>query len=191
LIVEALTFKLALDFFSYLFKSKVNLEDTRISFYDRIRREYVNFSSIAQMQSYFDENYLILDNCILGDLVSIETFRVNSNLYDFETNYIATDVVGSYKLTAGSSYDIQRNAQRSNLTSRQISMINNAVDDYLRFYNEIKRIYISGIYSPCYAVPGWSQGTWYLKSLREGLLVDDSEAKFPYTKVKIEKEPPA
>jgi len=184
LVVEALTFKLAIDFFRYLSKNKINLENTRLSYYDRIKREYVGYSSIADMQSYFDENYLILDNCVLGDLVSIETFGISSDVYDFNTNYIGTDVTSNYKLVSGSSYDIERNNQWSILKNRQIGLVN-------KFYNEIKMIYVTGIYSPCYAVPGWSQNTWYLKSLREGLLRTDPVDQFPYDNTEIEKEPPA
>jgi len=190
LVVETLTFKLAIDFFRYLSKNKINLENTRLSYYDRVKREYVGYSSIANMQSYFDENYLILDNCILGDLVSIETFGVSSDVYNFNTDYIGTDVTSNYKLVSGSSYDRERNSQWSILKNRQIGLVNNAVADYLKFYNEIKKIYITGIYAPCYAEPGWSRNTWYLKSLKEGLLRTNPVNQFPYDNAKIEKEPP-
>lgn len=190
MIVEALSFKLALDFLLYLKKNRINTSGIRLIFWDRVNHEFASFEDVVAMSSYFDEQYKFIDNCILGSLCSLELFNGTSDLYDFTTEYIASDITGSYKLTTGSQYDRQRNKQRSIYTDRQISFINQAVGEYLKFYNEIRRIYVTGIYSPCYAEPGWSQNTWYLKSLRQGLLTIKANKQFPYRGVNIEKDPP-
>ena len=106
------------------------------------------------MEAYYKKTYIPLDNCFLGDLVSISFFLASSNLYDFTTEFKAIDVTNNLTLETGSAYDRQRNAGRQVLIDRQIQLIKNAVTDYVKYYNELKYIYITGIYSPCYAVPG-------------------------------------
>ena len=192
MVVEALTFKLSLDFFVYLKKYKITVSKIRVGFYDNAanKTEFSDFNSIDEMELFYQNNYVPFDDCFIGDLVSIELFLGASDLYEFITEYRAEDLTGNFKLTSGSSFDIQRNSQRSVLTSRQVGMINKAVEDYRKFYNEIYRIYTTGIYSPCYAIPGWSEGTWYLNQLRKAFIPKKSTSEFPYDDVNIINEPP-
>lgn len=190
MIVEALSFKLALDFLDYLRKNRITSSGIRLLFWDRINNEFTSFENIGAMSSHFNEEYTFIDKCVLGSLCSIELFNGTSDLYDFRTEYTASNITGGYKLISGSQYDRQRNGQRGILVDRQINFINQSIEEYLRFYNEIKRIYVTGIYSPCYAEPGWSQNTWYLNSLRSGLLEIKGNKQFPYKGVKFEKDPP-
>ena len=192
MVVEALTFKLSLDFFVYLKKYKITVSKIRVGFYDNAanKTEFTDFNSIDEMELFYQNNYVPFDDCFVGDLVSIELFLGASDLYEFITEYRAEDLTGNFKLTSGSSFDIQRNSQRSVLTNRQVGMINKAVEDYRKFYNEIYRIYTTGIYSPCYAIPGWSEGTWYLNQLRKAFIPKKSTSEFPYDDVNIINEPP-
>ncbi len=192
MVVEALTFKLSLDFFVYLKKYKIIVSKIRIGFYDQAaqKTEFTDFNNIKEMELFYQNNYVPFDDCFVGDLVSIELFLGASDLYEFITEYRAEDLTGNFKLTAGSSFDIQRNSQRSVLTGRQVGMINKAVEDYRKFYNEIYRIYTTGIYSPCYAIPGWSEGTWYLNQLRKAFIPKRDTSEFPYDDVNIINEPP-
>ena len=196
MVVEALTFKLTLDFFTYFNKNKVHTSNVRISFYDIInrKREYVNFNNIEELREFYNNNYFPYDPCYLGDIVSIEAFDVYSELYNFKTSYNAIDVVGDVKVTPGFDYDVDRNEQRSIYLDRQTSFISNSISDYRRYYDEIYGIYVTGIYSPCYAEPGWSQGTWYLGQLRNAfksaITNATNETNFPYKKSRIVKLPP-
>ena len=192
MVVEALTFKLSLDFFVYLKKYKIIVSKIRIGFYDKAaqKTEFTDFNNIKEMELFYQNNYVPFDDCFVGDLVSIELFLGASDLYEFITEYRAEDLTGNFKLTAGSSFDIQRNSQRSVLTDRQVGMINKAVEDYRKFYNEIYRIYTTGIYSPCYAIPGLSEGTWYLNQLRKAFIPKRDTSEFPYDDVNIINEPP-
>ena len=151
---------------------------------------YTDFKSIKEIELFYQNNYVPFDPCFVGDLVSIEVFIGASYLYGFTTEYRCEDVSGIFKLTSGSSFDIQRNKQREVLTNRQVGFINKAVEDYQAFWNEINRIYTTGIYSPCYAEPGWSEGTWYLNQLRIAFTEKDDVAEFPYDDVNIIPEPP-
>lgn len=170
MIIEALSFKLILDFLTNLDKNGLHTSNIKVRFWDRFRYEFITYQNILEMSSFFSLKYSYIDNCVLGNLCSLQFFEANSSLYDFETQYKAIDITGSYKLITGSSFDIQRNPQRSIFTTRQTSLINLSVSEYLKYLNEITGIYTTGLYSPCYAKPGWSQGTSYLKMLREGLL---------------------
>tara|TARA_R110002074_G_scaffold272410_1_gene444088 strand:+ start:912 stop:1493 length:582 start_codon:yes stop_codon:yes gene_type:complete len=192
LVVEALTFKLSLDFFVYLKKYKIVVSKIRIGFFDVAENKstYTDFSSIDEMELFYQTNYVPFDPCFVGDLVSIQVFIGESNLYEFTTEYRAENITKVFKLTSGSSFDIQRNKQREILTNRQIGFINRAVEDYRKFWNEINRIYTTGIYSICYAEPGWSEGTWYLDQLRLAFTEKNDVAEFPYDDVNIIPEPP-
>jgi hypothetical protein len=155
-----------------------------------VKHEYIDFADVTAMEVYYNTNYRPLDNCNLGDLVSISFFLAESNLYNFTTEFKAIDVTNNLKLETGSAYDRQRNAGRQVLIDRQIQLIKNAITEYVKYYSELKYIYVTGIYSPCYAVPGWSENTWYLKSFREAFTSTKDTSQFPYNDVIIEEYPP-
>ena len=190
MILEGITFKLALDFFTYLKKNKITSTNIKVDFFDRVKHEYIDFADVAAMEKYYNTNYRPLDNCDLGDLVSISFFLATSDLYNFRTEYRAIDVTDELKLETGSAYDRQRNSGRQVFIDRQIQLIKNAVAEYKKYYLELKYIYVTGIYSPCYAVPGWSENTWYLKSFREAFTSTRDTSQFPYNDVTIEEYPP-
>lgn len=190
MILEGITFKLALDFFIFLKKNRITSTSIKVDFFDRVKHQYIDFADVAAMQAYYDSNYIPLDNCNLGDLVSITFFMATSELYGFTTEYKAFDVSDKLKLESGSAYDRQRKAGRQVFIDRQIQLIKNAVKDYVKYYSELKYIYITGIYSPCYAVPGWSENTWYLQSFRDAFTKSRDTSQFPYSDIKIEEFPP-
>ena len=190
MILEGITFKLALDFFIFLKKNRITSTSIKVDFFNRAKHEYIDFADVAALQTYYNNNYVPLDNCNLGDLVSITFFMATSDLYDFTTEFRALDVTANLKLESGSAYDRQRKAGRQVFIDRQIQLIKNAVKDYVKYYSELKYIYITGIYSPCYAVPGWSENTWYLKSFRDAFTKSRDTAQFPYSDTKIEEFPP-
>ena len=190
MILEGITFKLALDFFTFLKKNKITSTSIKVDFFNRVKHEYIDFADVAAMEVYYNTNYRPLNNCNLGDLVSISFFLATSNLYDFTTEFKAMDVTNNLKLETGSAYDRQRKAGRQVFIDRQIQLIKNAVTDYVKYYSELKYIYVTGIYSPCYAVPGWSENTWYLKSFREAFISPKDTSQFPYNDVIIEEFPP-
>jgi hypothetical protein len=190
LILEAISFKLALDFFIYLKKNGVVPGTIKMDFFDRVKHEYTGFATIEDMQSYFNLNYIPIDDCTLGDLVSIQSFLSISNTYNFDINYKISDVTGNLVINQSSGFDIQRNSQRAVFKERQLNLVKNTIGEYLSFYNEIKKIYITGIYSPCYAVPGWTENTWYLNSLKVAITAPNNLSQFPYRDKKIEIKPP-
>lgn len=190
MILEGITFKLALDFFLFLKKNRITSTNIKVDFFDRVKHQYLDFADVAAMQVYFNSNYIPLNNCNLGDLVSVSFFMAASDLYNFTTEFRALDVTTNLKLENGSAYDRQRNSGRKVLIDRQVQLIKNAVADYVKYYSELKYIYMTGIYSTCYAIPGWSENTWYLKSFREAFTTNRDTSQFPYSNIKIEEFPP-
>ncbi len=190
MILEGITFKLALDFFTFLKKNKITSTSIKVDFFNKVKHEYIDFADVAAMEKYYNTNYKPLDNCNLGDLVSISFFLATSDLYNFTTEFKALDVTNNLTLETGSAYDRQRNSGRQVFIDRQIQLIKNAVKEYVKYYLELKYIYMTGIYSPCYAVPGWSENTWYLKSFREAFTSTRDTSQFPYNQVRIEEYPP-
>ena len=192
MVIEALTFKLSLDFFVYLKKYKIDVSKIRLGFFDKAinKTEYTDFNSISEMEIFYQTNYVPFDPCYVGDLVSIQLFLGASTLYEFTTEYRVSDLTGLLKITPGSSFDIQRNKQRAVLTDRQTAFIKRSVADYRKYWDELYRIYTTGIYSPCYAIPGWSEGTWYLNQLREVFTSRKDTDEFPYDDANIINEPP-
>ena len=71
MILEGITFKLALDFFTFLKKNKITSTSIKVDFFNRVKHEYIDFADVAAMEKYYNKNYKPLDNCNLGDLVSI------------------------------------------------------------------------------------------------------------------------
>lgn len=189
MVVEALSFKFALDFLQYLSKNRISAFAIKVLFWDRTRYEMITFEDITKMFDFF-RSYSPIDKCLLGDLCSIQSFEATSDLYAFRTDYKAVDITNSYKLITGSSFNAELKTEHKIQANTQISFINQAVAEYLKFFSEIKQIYVTGIYSPCYAAPGWTQNTWYLKSLKENFLVSRTDVQFPYSNVIIEKKPP-
>ncbi len=76
MVIEALTFKLSLDFFVYLKKYKIAVSKIRIGFYDQAsqKTEFTDFASIAELELFYQTNYVPFDPCFVGDLASIELF---------------------------------------------------------------------------------------------------------------------
>ena len=190
MILEGITFKLALDFFIFLKKNRITATSIKVDFFDKVKHQYIDFADVAALEAYYRKTYIPLDNCFLGDLVSITFFMATSELYDFTTEFKAFDVTTKLKLENGSAYDRQRNAGRQVFINRQVQLIKNAVTDYVKYYSELKYIYTTGIYSPCYAVPGWSENTWYLKSFRDAFTTSRDTSQFPYSDITVEEFPP-
>ncbi len=190
MILEGITFKLALDFFTFLKKNRITCTNIKLDFFDKVKHEYIDFADVAALELYYNTNYKPIDNCILGDLVSIVYFLGSSELYNFTTDFRAIDVTENLKLETGSAFDLQRNSGRQVFINRQIQLIKNAVADYVKYFLQLRYIYVTGIYSPCYAEPGWSENTWWLKSFREAFTTSRDTSQFPYPDVKITEFPP-
>lgn len=166
MLVEAITLKLAVDLFEFLRKNAIIVTDIKIKYFDRSRNRYRNFSSLDDLKQFYTQNYTVYDKCSIGELVSIEYFKATSNLYTFNTSYIVTDVSNSTKIINGFDYDKTRMNTRQVFIDRQKSRLQSIILSYKNHFGEVQNIFLKGIFSPCYAQPGWSEGTARLEELR-------------------------
>ena len=182
-IIEGLSFKLCLDFVKYLKQNRLCLSNITLGFYDIIKRKhtYQKFSNESDLIKIFNQKYINkAANCKTGNIVSIKSFDATSDIYNFNTAYRVIDVSESYQLIPLSSYDTQRNSNRKPFKDRQINLIKITISEYLKFFSEINNIYESGIYSPCYAEPGWSENTSWFVFLKDSLNNISKDYLFPH-----------
>jgi len=190
LLIEGLTFKIIQDFFIFLDKNKIVLTGVKVDFFDRTRHEFINFNNLDEVKLFYSQNYVPINNCVLGDLSGIQQFTAVSNVYGFTTTYKISDLLENAKIIQGGGFDRNRTQERNILKERQFKFIQKSIKDYLRFYNELKFIYSNGIYSPCYAEPGWSENTWFLNELRGLYTNPNNGSQFPYVERNINRKPP-
>ena len=58
MILEAITFKLALDFFKFLKKNRITATSIKVDFFDRIKHEYIDFADVAAMEAWYNKSVL-------------------------------------------------------------------------------------------------------------------------------------
>ena len=167
MLAEALSFKVSLDFIEYLKKTRLYATNIVIGFWDNNTKEFMKFGSFGDMLQYYEKVYNIVDVSSLGSLCYLQSFSLSSDLYEFPTQYIVNDILGSPNITPGSAYDIQRNEQRKVFIDRQTTFIKQSINEYVGLFNQLKVIYSSGVYTKIRAIPGWSKNGSYLKSLEE------------------------
>ena len=171
---ESISFNLSSNFFTNLKKNAINTTNIKVSFFNRKKTSFMTFVDFDALKLYQSQNYLFCDCCETGELVSIESFYADSSLYGFTSNFIVTDVNQNYHIIKGYDSNQDLNVQRDIFVTRQYDIIEDLILQYRNYYQELSKIYITGIYSPCYAEPGWSEGTGYLENL--GSLAEKNKA---------------
>ena len=188
-LIEELSIKLILDFMQYLKKNRIYVTDVNVDFFDRISHEFITYPDLVSVNSDFTTKYTPSNESSLGSLAGMQTFTASSDSYDFDTAYRVTNILGDFKISQTNSFDLQRNSQRKVFTDRQKLLIETTLNEYLTVYNKLKGIYTTGIYSPLYAEPGWSEGTFLLSSIKSYLNDSTNIAKFPYNLEDIKRFP--
>lgn len=189
-LIEEISIKLILDFLTHLKKSRIILSDIKVDFYDRQSHTFLTYNNLASVSNDYYNKYVPSNKEKLGSLVGIQQFLAVSDISNFSISYSVNDMLGSYQIRSTNSFDIKRNSQRQLLKNHQLEFLKSIIDEYIIFYNMIRSIYIDGIYSPNYAIPGWTQGTYFISSLKEYLNDSTNISKFPYAKDYIKKFPP-
>jgi hypothetical protein len=171
-IIESVAFGLVVKFFEYLNKNQIDSSSIRISLFDGTKRQHLTFATYSDLIDYNNSNYRIFKKCEVGDTTRIESFRATSSLYGFTTVYIVSDVCGDTSIINGGDYDINRNESWNVFKEKQTSRLNSIINKYKNFCRELYNIHANGIYSPCYAEPGWSEGTSRLRELKDLVIIN-------------------
>lgn len=184
MILEALSYKITLDFFKYLKKNRIYANSIKISIWDKTRYEFISFDNFDSLNDFFVKKYTFYDECKLGSLSTLLAFNCHSDVYDFDISYTINDIPQNHSVKPIADFDIQRNIERAILLDRQSMFLNKTINEYKSLIDNLKHIYITGIYSPCYSTPGWSQNTKYF-SILSNILDDSVNRNFPYLDLKI------
>lgn len=173
-VIEAISFKLGQNLLETFRKSQLTATNIRVDFFDKdtSTHEYLTFADVPTYKTFFQENYLRVDWCELGDISSIQSMLLTSNVYNFNTTYTLSNIITNYTLSSGRDYDIQRDLLRKTLQDRQIAEINDYINLYLTSWRKISFAY-PRVYSPCYAEPGWSEQTGIIFNLKQYLYLKD------------------
>jgi hypothetical protein len=92
-------------------------------------------------------------------------FTVHSGLDNYTMSFHVWDIgTGDWKTETFSQYDTDRNGVWQDGKERQEGLIDKTIAEYWNYYTELYYIYLHGVYSPCYAVPPWTEYTTILQS---------------------------
>lgn len=170
--IEVLTLKLAIDLFDHLKTYKMELDYVQVYIWKKTtgHYQYFSFNSYDELWDFYYNRYAPFDMCAMfGDIWAVNKFTVTSTL---DTGYgmsiSAFDVSGSSPYVhPANEYDTNRNNVWGVSMERQESLVQGIVDEYNAYYLELYDIYLHGVYSVCYAEPGWTVHTYRLKSYRD------------------------
>ena len=172
--IEILTFKLIIDLFDHLRTYSMELSYVQIFKWKKKtgKFQYFSFNSYDELYNFYYETYYPFDICAwFGDIWAVNKFTVTTQLDPTYTMSLsAFDVNGDGYVRDTSQFDNRRNSVWGSSKDRQISFLQKTIDEYSAYYQELYSIYLSGIYSVCYAVPGWTEHTTILQSYRDMLM---------------------
>lgn len=182
--IEILTLKLAIDLFDHLKTYKMDLTYVQVFLWKKQtgQYQYFTFNSYEELWDFYYNRYYPFNLCeTFGDIWAVNKFTVRTELDKSYTMSISTfDVSGqnSY-VNVTTQFDNNRNNVWEITKQRQKELVQSVVDEYNIYYTELYDIYLHGVYSVCYAEPGWTTHTTRLKSYRDLLFPqNDNNSKY-------------
>ncbi len=170
--IETLTLKLAIDLFDHLRTYKMELSSVQIFIWKKKTNQfqYLTFNSYDELWDFYYNRFYPFDLCeTFGDIWAVNKFTVHTQLdLSYTMSLSAYDVSGEHPTVVDTSqYDVDRNNVWLVTKERQKELVQSIVDEYNAYYLELYDIYMHGVYSVCYAEPGWTTHTTRLKSYRD------------------------
>jgi len=176
--MELVTYKLIIDLFDHLRAYSMELVSVQIYKWKKTtgQYQYYTFSSYDELYDFYIDNYYPFDICAwFGDIWAVNKFTVQTQLDPTYTmSMSAFDVNGNAYVQDTSQYDTDRIGAWAPSKERQISFLEMTVGEYSAYYQELYGIYLTGVYSVCYAVPGWTEHTTVLQSYRDMLFGNEN-----------------
>lgn len=167
--LEAITYKLALNFLTDISLGDANVNSIKVDFYDVVsgKREKYNYIDLSEMIDEYNSTYngyQLSDRS--GYLVSVESFSVNYTL-GYNLSISARDVLGDYVLTVSSNDKTSDYLKR--ITDFQKSAVENKIKEYHLNFAPFIFPYPS-IYAFIYARPGYFRNTSELERDRARIM---------------------
>lgn len=176
--IEILSFKMVIDFFSTLALYGMYPTSIQVYYYDIETNSYrfYSFSSMEQLIGFYNNRFYPFDLCEgRKGIWMLNMFMVTSNLNNFEMTFHSYDIgTDNWTTRVGSQFDTDRNNVWKIEKERQEGLINKTIEEYKKYYNELYIIYIHGVYSPCYAVPPWTEYNVILHSYKNYFFKTDT-----------------
>ena len=167
--IEYLTIKITQQFLDYLYTNGLDSSIIKISHYTGTKYYYSNFSTRTDFASYVQTYYKAVDFCNTGNLVKLHSVTLISSIYGITTRYIVNGICDDLSINVAYNRDVQRNTAYTAQSDRQKAWIVSAMSKYCSELLKVKKIFTTGVYSPCYAEPGYSEGTGALTGLRNSI----------------------
>lgn len=168
--IELLTLKLVIDLFDHLKTYKMDLTMVQICKWKKATNkfQYFTFNSYDELWNFYYNTYAPFDLCeFFGDIWFVNKFTVNTDLDTSYTMSISVyDVSANYWIKDTSQFDNDRRVW-SITKERQKEFVKATVAEYGVYYTELYEINMHGVYSVCYAEPGWTTHTTRLKSYKD------------------------
>ena len=189
--IEILTLKLAIDLFDHLRTYRMELSMVQVYLYKKRTNtyQYFTFYSYDELWNFYYNRYAPFDLCeYFGDIWMVNKFTVKTEL---DTSYMmsvsAFDVSGLHPwVHEYIEYDTDRNGVWSTSMERQRELVQSIVNEYNVYYRELYEIYLHGVYSVCYAEPGWTTHTYRLQSYRDLLFTPQTNQLAGYAGINID-----
>lgn len=181
--IEILTLKLIIDLLDHLKVYFIEMTSIELGFYNKTTNQYqyYTFTSYDDLYNFYYERYYPFNVCLVfGDIWFINQLDVKSGMdSSYTASYKVYDVSGEYWIKDCTQFDTTRNRVWSVSKERQYGFLDKTISEYNVYYGELYDIYLKGVYSVCYAEPGWTEHTTILQSYRDLLFpVQEQESRF-------------
>ena len=156
--LEAITYKLALNFLTDASVGEASVTSLKLDFYDVYtgKHEKYNYIDLAEAVKEFNETYTAYQlSDKAGFIVGVESFTVNYSL-GYSLGISTRDVIGNYVVTTSSNDKASDYLKR--ITDFQKSAVEQKVIEYRNNYFPFIDPY-STIYAFIYARPGYFKHT--------------------------------
>ena len=145
----------------YFRKNQIICKNLTLSYFAGGKTQWFNLT-YDEFVTLLKTQYSEIDYCSLGNIWTLEQYEGTSTLYKEHTTIKLLNPVKNLSLVMKSDYNIERLPLTNRNIITQRNVIENAVAQFKITYDHLKLIRNTGIYSPCYAIPGWSEGTLML-----------------------------
>lgn len=160
---------MVIDFFARLALYDIIMDSVQVYLYRNDGSySFYTFTSSDELRSFYEERFSPFDECgESGGIWRLNMLTAHSGLDAYTMSFNVWDIgTGNWKMSVASQYDTGRNGVWENGKERQTGLIDSTLAEYWGYHTELYAIYIRGVYSPCYAVPPWTEYTVTLQSYR-------------------------
>jgi len=121
------------------------------------------FNTYNPYEVYFEASTFF---CSTGSLVTLESFKLNSYIKEYQMSFTVKDVTNTIKIIDGSKFDLRRQDQIKVVLDRFKSAVQDFTALYNKIYGRLNKLFIQGQYVDlCYASIGYVEFTFELYKL--------------------------